>query len=73
MHGLKHPFSGALYERHDDGHIVVTAADGRRGVFLRSGKWVSGDLRECDAQVCNWVGGPRMANHRLASQQRHTG
>lgn len=65
MGALIHPFSKARYERNDDGTIKVTATDGRVGVFQRNGKWVSGELREADAQVCGWVGGPRLLNHRL--------
>ena len=65
MAGLRHPFTGATYSRMDDGHILVTNADGRTGVFQRNGKWISGEVRECDAQLCGWVGGPRVGNHRL--------
>ena len=26
-----------------------------------------GDLRDCDPQMCGWVGGPQIANHRTAT------
>jgi hypothetical protein len=65
MNGLVHPFTKALYEQTGDGRIRVTLGD-RSGVFERSGKWVEGGLRECDAQLCNWVGGPQVANHRVS-------
>ena len=62
--GLVHPFSKALYEPVDDGTIKVT--DGERwGRFNRDGSWIEGELRECDPQLCNWVGGPQVANHRV--------
>ena len=63
--GVKHPYTGAIYEQSGDGHIVVTKPDGTSGLFHRDGRWISGDVRECDAQVCGWVGGPRVGNHRL--------
>ena len=65
MHGLRHPLTGALYERDDNGDIVVTAGD-RQGRFTDRGVWIDGDLRECDPQLCGWVAGPQIANHRMA-------
>ena len=63
--GLRHPFGGALYERHRDGQIKVTDGE-REGVFTDEGEWVSGELRECDPQLCGWVAGPQVANHRMS-------
>ena len=63
--GIKHPFTGALYERHGDGQIKVSAGD-REGVFTHEGEWISGDLRECDPQLCGWVAGPQFTNHRMS-------
>lgn len=63
--GLKHPFTGAHYEQHDDGQIKVTAGDSV-GIFTHQGEWISGELRECDPQLCGWVGGPQFANHRMS-------
>ena len=68
MKGLVHPFSKALYEQTDDGRIRVTLGDSF-GVFARSGKWIEGELRECDAQLCNWIGGPQVGNHRVTASQ----
>jgi hypothetical protein len=68
--GIRHPFSKALYELDDDGNIRVTQGD-RVGVFTIRGKWISGELRECDPQLCGWVGGPQIANHRLSKQSAH--
>lgn len=65
MNGLYHPFSKALYELDGDGHILVTDGE-RTGVFRADGSWVSGELRECDPQLCNWLSGPQYANHRLS-------
>jgi hypothetical protein len=65
MNGIVHPFSKALYEKDGNGNILVT--DGERvGVFTPGGVWLSGELRECDPQLCGWVGGPQVAHHRLS-------
>ena len=40
---------------------------GARGMFAVDGHWLSGELRECDPQLCGWVGGPQIANHRTAT------
>lgn len=66
--GIRHPFTGALYEQHD-GKIKVTSGDDE-GIFSIEGEWVSGDLRECDPQLCGWVGGPQFANHRMSESTK---
>ena len=65
MQGLYHPFSKALYERHGDGQIKVTDGD-KVGVFTDEGEWLEGELRFCDPQLCGWVAGPIMLNHRMS-------
>ena len=67
MNGAKHPFTGAVYEQDLHGHIVVTTKEGRSGLFTRWGVYISGELEECDPQLCNWVGGPQYGNHRVGS------
>ncbi len=74
----RHPFTHALYVKQDDGTICVT--DGaKQGVFRPDGRWISGELREADPQLCVWVGAnvattslsdSRMAMARKAQQQR---
>ena len=66
MHGIVHPFNKALYEQDGTGNIRVTDRGGRVGIFGTDGHWISGELRECDPQLCGWVGGPQVANHRIA-------
>ena len=69
--GIKHPFGGHLYEQDGEGNIRVTLADGSKsGIFATDGRYISGELRECDPQLCGWVGGPIMANHRLEESKR---
>jgi len=57
----RHPLTGALYTRRDDG-LVEVELDGRRGVFRASGEWQSGSLREADLHFLGWVGGPTIAS-----------
>lgn len=64
MRGLIHPFSKALYEVTEDG-LVQVSLNGQVGLFTPSGRYVSGEIRNCDPQVCGWVGGPQIANHRV--------
>jgi hypothetical protein len=64
MKGALHPFTRALYEQDGEGHIRVTDGD-RVGIFGVDGRWISGDLREADPQLCGWIGGIQIANHRV--------
>ncbi len=64
MNGIVHPFTGALHEQDGNGNILVTLGD-VSGLFTTQGEWISGELRECDPQLCGWVGGPLVANHRV--------
>jgi hypothetical protein len=66
--GIVHPFSGALYEQDGEGNVLVTDGD-RRGTFTRKGVWISGELRECDPQLCGWVGGPQIGSHRVSTPE----
>lgn len=66
MMGIRHPFTGALYERDgDSGKVLVTDGE-RSGIFTDQGRWVSGELRECDPQLCGWVAGPQIGSHRMS-------
>ena len=67
MNGIVHPFTGALHEQDGEGNILVTLGD-KSGTFGTDGHWISGELRECDPQLCGWVGGPLIANHRVTAQ-----
>ncbi len=69
MLGMIHPFSKALYEQDGNGLVRVTTKDGRTGLFRTDGAWVEGELFECDPQLCGWVGGPKVAHHRIARSQ----
>ena len=69
MKGIHHPLTGALYERDGDG---VPARDRRRPVGVASAptaRWIEGELRECDPQLCGWVAGPQVPHHRIADAE----
>ena len=66
MRGLKHPFDRSLYEQDGQGNVLVTRPDGVWGRFTTDGRWLEGELRECDPQLCGWVGGPMVTHHRIA-------
>jgi len=65
--GLRHAFSGALYERDDDGNVRVTDKRGRRGTFGSDGHWIEGELDVCDPQLCVWVSAQRLTTHHRLS------
>ena len=54
MSGLRHPLSGAVYDLTAEGEVSVTTEDSS-GTFDKNGVWISGDLRSCDPQMCNWI------------------
>ena len=64
MHGLRHPFTGDLYEEDGARVVRITTADGRVGRYRPDGSWISGERFDADPQLCVWIGGPR-APHRL--------
>ena len=52
--GMRHAFTKALYEIDAQGNVTVT--DGSlRGVFDGAGRWISGELRQADPQLCVWI------------------
>ncbi len=57
---LRHPLSGAVYERLDAGVVQVTARDGRVGTFTDAGERIDGDIGEADPNMCDWIGGEQL-------------
>ena len=35
------------------------------GLFTTEGTWIQGDVFESDPQLCGWIGGPKVAHHRI--------
>jgi nitrite reductase/ring-hydroxylating ferredoxin subunit len=57
---LRHPLSGAVYERCDDGYVHVTTVDGRTGRFDEAGVRIDGDIGQVDPNMCDWIGGKQL-------------
>ena len=56
MASMTHPFeTDVLYQVDDDGNIRLTRGNSV-GVFTRWGVHLSGDIKQADPQLCNWVG-----------------
>lgn len=55
MHRLRHPLSGTLYELDDDGTVRVGGEPGAVGWFDARGRWLRGERRTCDPELCRWV------------------
>ncbi len=68
MLGVLHPFSRALYEQDGHGHVRVSL-NGRTGLFRTDGTWIEGEIFEADPQLCGWIGGPKVAHHRIQRVQ----
>jgi hypothetical protein len=52
---IRHPMTGALYQRLDDGRVQVDDADGSSGVFEADGTWSEGELRFADPHLIDFV------------------
>lgn len=62
---LRHPLSGHVYAAIGDGLVEVDKGD-VRGIFDRYGRWVSGEVRQADVEMCRWLG-----THGQAVESRH--
>ena len=70
---MTHPFDPeSRYELLEDGTIKLTRGD-LLGIFTSEGIYLSGDMREADPQICNWVSNvpnpeTQMAASRIAGR-----
>ena len=57
MRKIEHALSGAVYEWAEDdlGPVLVTDRKGRQGRFDRDGRWVTGEVRRADPELCRWI------------------
>ena len=62
---IRHPMTRLLYERLEDGTVQVSDGKGRKGVFNRTGGWISGERRSADPLMCVWVA-TRPEEHRAS-------
>jgi hypothetical protein len=70
---IQHALSGAVYEWAEDdvGPVQVTDKRGRQGRFDRNGRWVLGELRVADPELCRWIeSGGRKAGGAAARSRR---
>ncbi|MWA03212.1 hypothetical protein F8568_023105 [Actinomadura sp. LD22] len=69
MHGLRHPYSFALYEPDGPGRARVTTRDGEKvGIYAADGRWLEGAKFDVDPHMCGWVCGPR-GTHRMMDKR----
>ncbi len=59
MKTRQHPLSRAVYDVLAEG-LVEVDDHGVVGVFDAEGRWVSGELRHADPQLCGWLAGPQL-------------
>jgi nitrite reductase/ring-hydroxylating ferredoxin subunit len=57
---LRHPLSGAVYERVEERVVRVNTRDGRTGLFRDDGTRIEGDLGQVDPNMCDWIGGRQL-------------
>ena len=56
MASMTHPFdTETLYQVDEDGNIRLSNGNSV-GIFTRWGQHISGDIKQADPQLCNWVG-----------------
>ena len=57
MRKIQLALTRAVYEwaPDDRGPVMVTVPDGREGRFDRDGRWIAGDVRSADPELCRWI------------------
>ena len=63
---MRHPLTGWIYERVGQGKginpVRVTSPGGGEGLYTWDGQCLEGELGDASVHLCNWVGGPQMAD-----------
>ena len=70
MRKIRHAITRVEYEEAPDGLVMVTAVDGTTGQFDGNGRWVSGQLRIADPEMCRWIDSGSWPSERLRSTRR---
>jgi hypothetical protein len=52
---LRHCLSGTSYTHLEKDRVLVEDASGVSGVFDNFGRWLSGERRTADPEMCSWV------------------
>jgi len=64
------------FEEVGEGVVRVTDAEGRNGLFHWTGRWIEGELTQCNLHMLEWCGGPRLPpemNFRWVEAPPHMG
>ena len=61
MRAIRHPLSGAIYDRQSDGTVRVEQS-GKAGIVRAEGTYRSGEIFHADPQMCVWVGGRELSS-----------
>lgn len=57
---LRHPLTGHVYEKADDGLVHVINGRGEVSRFSADATWVDGPLTHADPNMCDWIGGRQL-------------
>jgi hypothetical protein len=69
MATMTHPFdTDSLYELTEDGNVRVSNGNSV-GIFTGEGIHISGDIREADPQLCNWITNNPAPDTQLATSR----
>lgn len=72
MRKIQHALDRAVYEWAEDeiGPVLVTDRKGREGRFDRDGRWVLGELRSADPELCRWIASGGSTSGGAAARSR---
>ena len=56
----RHPLSGHIYQRVEEGVVQVVDLDGHESTFDDDGNHLDGPRTQADPHLCKWVGGPNL-------------
>jgi len=59
MAKLKHPLSGAIYSLEPNGTVKVDN-NGAVGYFDAQGRHISGEIKQADPHLVQWLAGPQL-------------
>lgn len=54
---FKHPITGHVFRRLEEGRLEVTTPNGKTGIFDDAANHIEGELQSADPHMCNWIGG----------------
>jgi hypothetical protein len=69
MRQIRHPLSGAVYEL--DGDAILVSKDESTGRFTMDGRWLEGDIRSADPELCRWIGSGTYRASSLSGSRRY--